>query len=316
MGTPTTTCFDLVDSTGFNAVEFTKVNFEGSGSIGTLDGFRQGLWTSIGVFGLSDGLTFEGTWLGGFKSETVIVRSLTGSTGSLFKKGASLQFNSRFSIDSNIDLPVGWSITDFEPNNFSQDNLLQVQGAIVTRAGVIDSQDVNYFPNIDEKNDVSDWRNNVGVKNTYKGGEWEITTETVTAIATAGTFVKLAGTTTYDDLQHFSDGGGDNTLTSSGSLTKDVLIRFQGVIDGGANDEIAVKIRIFRSNTSTYEDIKTRVRTISNIVGANNIAYFNFYDKAFNIQENDRIEVWAANNSDTTGITLLVNSQLVVEARG
>lgn len=165
MDTPTTTCFDITDASGFNAVECVKVNFEGSGSIGTLNNYRQGLWTNIGVFGLSDGLTFEGTWVGGFVTNTVIVRNLSGTTGTLFKKGTSLTFNSRFTTDGNIDVPTGWGIADFEDANFTNENTFQVQGAIITRAGVIDDTDTLFFPNINEEDSSSSWKDNVGCKN-------------------------------------------------------------------------------------------------------------------------------------------------------
>lgn len=157
--------FDLTDATGFNAVELVKVNFEDCASLGTLTGYRQSLWENIGLFGNSDGLTFEGTWLGGFRSETVIVRNMAGSTGTLFKKGASLTFESRFFTDANIDIPAGWKVIDFNSSNFNNPNTLQLQNMIVTRAGIIDDTDVLFSPNIDEEDSVCDWRGNVGIPN-------------------------------------------------------------------------------------------------------------------------------------------------------
>ena len=165
MGTPTTSCFDLTDATGFNAVECVKVNFEGSGNIGTLNGYRQYLWTNIGIFGLGDGLTFEGTSIGGFSSNSIIVRNLSGTTGTLFKKGTSFSMASRFSSNANIDIPSGWAILDFEDANFVNSNSLQLQGMFVTRAGVSDENDALYFPNINEESDKCDWKANEGIKN-------------------------------------------------------------------------------------------------------------------------------------------------------
>ena len=165
MGTPTTSCFDLTDATGFNAVECVKVNFEGSGNIGLLNGYRQYLWTNIGIFGLGDGLTLEGTSIGGFSSNSIIVRNLSGTTGTLFKKGASFSMASRFNTNANIDIPSGWSILDFEDANFVNPNSLQLQGMFVTRAGVSNENDALYFPNINEESDKCDWKANEGIKN-------------------------------------------------------------------------------------------------------------------------------------------------------
>jgi hypothetical protein len=165
MSNATASCFDLVDVDGTNAVECLKINFEGSGNIGTLNGYRQGLWSNIGIFGLSDGITFEGTWSGGFVTSDVIVRALSGITGVLFKKGVALTFASRFTTDGNIDVPAGWAVADFEDANFTNDNTFQIQRAIISRAGVFDDTDVNYFPNIDEEDDASKWSENTGVPN-------------------------------------------------------------------------------------------------------------------------------------------------------
>lgn len=193
MGTPTTSCFDLTDATGFNAVECVKVNFEGSGNIGTLNGYRQYLWTNIGLFGLSDGITLEGTSIGGFSSNSIIVRNLSGTTGTLFKKGTSFSMVSRFSSNANIDIPSGWSILDFEEANFVNPNSLQLQGMFVTRAGVSDENDALYFPNIDEESDKCDWKANEGIKNSAisfekikspDGTVWKLEVDNAGAITT------------------------------------------------------------------------------------------------------------------------------------
>lgn len=157
--------FELTDETGFNAVEFVKVNFEGCASLGELNGYRQSLWTNIGLFGNSDGITFEGNWIGGFRSENVIVRNMVGATGTLFKKGASLTFASRFYSNANIDLPTGWKLADFEEANFTKNDLFQLQNMIITRNGISDDTDSLYVPNIDQESTKSKWAGNTGLKN-------------------------------------------------------------------------------------------------------------------------------------------------------
>jgi len=313
MGTTTTSCFDLVDETGFNAIECVKVNFEGSGSIGVLDGYRQYLWTNIGFFGLSDGITFEGTSIGGFRSETVIGRNLTGTTGSIFKKGASLTFASRFFSNANIDLPSGWSVSDFEPSNFVKDNLFQLQGMIVTRAGVINRSDTNYFPNINEKDSVSNWSNNVGIRNTYVGGEWDLTTEATTIIPAVNTPVKLEGTTTYQDLQHFRQVN-NNEFIYDATLSKDFQVMFQGIIQGGANDTLAIILRLFRDSTSSYENVKTVVRPVTNSLGGLDVAVVNLFQN-ITLFENDRVELWVENRTDDSNVILEENSQMIITER-
>ncbi|TYB78338.1 hypothetical protein [Bizionia myxarmorum] len=165
LSTPQSGIFNLTDATGFNALEFIKVNFEDCASLGEMKGFRQGLWTNIGMFSCADGLTLTGTWLGGFRTKEVIVRNLTGTTGTLFKKGAGLDFKSRFYTDANIDIPTGWKIADFEAANFSNPKTFQLQNMIVTRAGVSNETDALYVPNITEESPKCDWAGNVGMPN-------------------------------------------------------------------------------------------------------------------------------------------------------
>lgn len=315
MGTPTTTCLNVVDENGFNALEFTKVNFEGSGSIGKVDGYRQMLWTNIGLFGLGGGLQFEGNWLGGFRSETVIVRNLTGTTGVLFNKGTSFTMNSRFFADSNVDLPTGWAISDFEPTNFTKDNLFQLQGMLVTRNGIINTLDANYFPNIDETEDVSIWKDNIGIRNTYIGGKWSVSSELATNITTVNTYVKVAGDVDYIDLQHFSDGGDENSLTSTGSLTKDVTVRIQGIVNGGANDEIGLRLAVWDDSASAYVFYEPVIQTINNALGGDDVSNFSYEWDVYDLGLNDRTELHGANLTDTTNFTIKSGFQLVSRIR-
>ena len=87
--------YNLTSSTGFEAIECNTVNYNNCSSLGTLTNFRQGLELNTGRFGGSPSLTLEGTWLGGFRISTSIVRALgSGMTEPLFKEGSGLKFNS------------------------------------------------------------------------------------------------------------------------------------------------------------------------------------------------------------------------------
>ena len=68
--------YDLTDATGFNAFEFARINYNNCTSLGTINGYRQGLESGTGRFGGSPELTLAGTWLGGFFIDTSIVRIL------------------------------------------------------------------------------------------------------------------------------------------------------------------------------------------------------------------------------------------------
>lgn len=305
--------FTLTDATGSNAVELTKVNIEDSGSIGTLDGYRQGLWINIGLFNIENGLTLENNWLGGFKMETTIVRKLSGSTGTLFKKGSSFTMGSRFYSDANIDLPSGWKLTDFEASNFTKDNLFQLQNTIVTRNGNVDVEDSNYLGTLDHTSPKSLFKNNVGLKNTYVGGDWELTTTATTTVSAIGEFYKVSGTTTYDDLQHFASGG-DNAFVYDNGNTDFFNVNGHLIVGAAPNSFIVLRLRVHRFSTNTYEDIREFGRNIDNSVDGTFMGYFNFSAKV-KLNHQDRIEVWGANGTDTSDFTLRENSYLTISKR-
>ena len=233
--------YDITDATGFNAFEFARINYNNCSSLGTISGYRQGLETGTGRFGGKPELELAGTWLGGYFIDTSIVRSLDDGAYSLFKAGAGFSMASRFRSNQNIDLPASVSFLDFSASNFVNPSTLQLEGCIITRAGVFDAEDSNLTPNIAASELVSAWAGNNGLPNTFVGGESVITAEITTTISVAGTFVDLAGTYTPADLQHF-DAPANGQLRHLGSSPREFSVSGQLVLDSGSNNEVDLKI--------------------------------------------------------------------------
>lgn len=305
--------YDLTDATGFNAVEVVRVNYNNCTSLGTLNGYRQGLETGTGRFGGSPELTLAGTWIGGFFIDTSIIRSLTNSAFTLYKAGGSFTMASRFRSNQNLDLPALASFLDFAPSNFPNSSTLQLDGCIVTRNGVSDASDTNLTPNISAGDLASSWNNNNGLPNTFEGGELNITSEITSTISTINVFVDLAGTYASSDLEHF-DSPSNGQLRHLGSSPVDYKVSVDIVLDGGANDEADIKIVIFRDATSSDEDAKVVRRVINNLQGGRNVAYFNFFDN-ITLNKNDYVRIQVANASDTSNMTAELDSSFTVEAR-
>ena len=77
--------YDIVSDTGFEAFEFSRINYNNCTSLGTIDNYRQGLEIGTGRFGGSPSLTLKGVWAGGYRITTSIVRALSaGMTEPLF----------------------------------------------------------------------------------------------------------------------------------------------------------------------------------------------------------------------------------------
>jgi hypothetical protein len=310
--------YDLTDATGFNAFEFARINYNDCTSLGTINGYRQGLESGTGRFGGKPELTLAGTWLGGYFIESSIVRSLDDGAYTLFKAGGSFVMTSRFRSNQNIDLPASASFFDFATANFTNPSTIQLDGCIVTRAGVSDASDSNLTPNIAKSDLKSRWRNNTGLPNTFEGGELTITTETATVITTSLTsdptaFVDLAGTYTATDLQHF-DEPADGQLRHLGDSPREYTVTGQLVVVCTANDEVDIKIRIYRAATSSFVDGKTIRRVINNLVGSRDVAYF-VLDDHITLAENDYVKLQAGNVNATNNITAELSSYFTVEAR-
>jgi len=238
--------YDLTDATGFNAFEFSRVNFNGCTSLGTVTNYRQGLEIGTGRFGGTPDLTLAGTWVGGYRITTSIVRSLSaGMTGALFQAGAGFTMASRFLSDINCDLPASAAFADFSTSNFTNPSTLQINGAIFSRDGAFDATDVNIFPNIAKSDLESSFKNNKGIRNTFVGGRVTISSESTTSIASSGVHVTLDGTWTASSLEHF-DNPANGQLRHLGDNPLEYSFIADLAVDGGANDDLEVRVRKYR----------------------------------------------------------------------
>ena len=304
--------FDLTDATGFNAVELVRVNFNDCTAIGELNGYRQGLETNTGRFGGTPEMTLSGTWLGGYFIDVSIVRSLTDGGYTLYKAGTGFTMNSRFRTNQNIDLPASASFFDFAPSNFANPSTVQIQGALVSRNGSFDATDTNITPNITQADLASAWSNNIGMPNTFEGGKLTLTTETATTLS-VGVWSTIAGTWTTSNLEHF-DSPSNGELRHLGTSPREYKCIVNFIVDGGANDDIGVRIRRWDNSASAFVDGPEIRRQVNNIVGGRDVAFYNI---SFNVEldQNDYVFFQVRNNTDNTNITLELESDFVIEER-
>lgn len=304
--------FDLTDATGFNAVELVRVNFNDCTAIGELNGYRQGLETNTGRFGGTPEMTLSGTWIGGYFIDVSIVRGLTDGGYALYKAGTGFSMRSRFRTNQNIDLPASASFFDFAPSNFANPSTVQVQGALVSRSGSFDATDTNITPNITQADLESAWSNNIGMPNTFEGGKLTLTTETATVLS-GGNWFTIAGTWTASNLEHF-DSPSNGELRHLGTSPREYKCIVNFIIDGGANDDIGIRIRKWDDSASAFVDGTEIRRQVNNFVGGRDVALYNI---SFNIEldQNDYVFFQVRNNTDNTNITLELESDFVIEER-
>lgn len=306
--------YDIEDASGFNAVELYRVNYTNCTSLGSMTGYRQGLEVGTGRFGGSPSLTLVGTWLGGFRLTTTIVRSLDSAmTEPLFKAGAGFVMSSRFLTDINVDLPPLAALADFTTTNFVNPSTFQIQGAIITRGFVSNADDTNLIPNMSQSDLASSWINNQGMRNTFTGGRCVTTTEVATNIVTQNVFEYLAGVRVASDLQHF-DSPVDGQLRQLGNNPREYTVVLDKTIQGKANNDLTIRLRRWDNSSSTFVTEYTQKRPVNNLSGGRDVAFFTIMARV-EMDANDYVFLEIANNSGTTNVTAQEDSFFVVQQR-
>jgi hypothetical protein len=304
--------YNVYSSNGFGAFEFSRINYNNCTSLGDLYNYRQGLEIGSGRLGGSPTLTLNGLWRGGYRISTSIVRGLdAGMTTPLFRAGTGFLMNSRFLTDMNFDLPSLASLVDFSPANFPNPSTLQLSGCIATRNGVANSSDLTLTPNITQKSLSCNWRNNIGLPNTFIGGLKTLSTEVETVLLGASTPTILLGTWVSSDEQHF-DSNFNYSFRHLGIDPKDFRVTFDFVLRGTQDEQYRIS---FKKNAGgVVTEIYSQTRTIDRLAGLRDVAYLS---GTFGIQtEQNNFMYWEVENI-TTGAScfLEVDSQWFIEAR-
>ena len=306
--------YALVSNTGFDAFEFSRINYNDCESLGSITNYRQGLEVGTGRFGGKPELELIGAWVGGYFIDTSIVRGLTDGAYSLFKAGAGFSMASRFRSNMNIDLPSSASFFDFTAANFVNPSTLQIEGAIVTRGGVFDATDSNITPNITEGALASSWTSNNGMPNTFEGGSIGVTTETTTTITTPAVFVDIDATLwTTADLQHF-DNPSDGQLRHLGNTPREFTVIADFLIDSASGDDITLRVTKWDDSASSFVTVLDQTREVNSFQGGRDVVFFNININT-TLDTNDYIKLQVANVAATNDITAESDSYFIVQAR-
>ena len=308
--------YDLTDATGFNAFEFSRINYIDCTSLGEITDYRQGLENGTGRFGGSPSLTLSGTWLGGYRVVTSIIRNVDPLTvAPIFVAGAGFSMLSRFATDVNVDLGALQSFTDFSPINFPNPSTLQFQEMILTRGGVLDPTDANITPNVTGEDLCSYWKDNVGLDNTYVGGTMTLISEVLTTVAAGSTWYDIEGVYLGAGLVHFSS-------NASGELIHDGIspreFEFTGslLVEGSSNDSLSVRFNKWDASASAFTplDYTIQTRTVNALVGGRDVAIFNL-DIGGVLDQGDYLKLEVRNNSGNNNVTLEISSFYRVQER-
>ena len=306
--------YDIQGSSGFEAIEKNRINYNGCTSLGEVNTYRQGLETGTGRFGGTPQLTLSGQWLGGYFIDTSIVRGITDGNYFLFKEGAAFTMSSRFRSNQNIDLNSTVGFLDFQDSNFFNPSTLQLVDCLISRNGVFNAADLTIIPNTNQGNISSAWRNNVGINNTFVGGKITLTTESTNTITgTVGEFYDIAGTFTESSLEHF-DYPANGQLRHLGDSPREYKVFGNAVIESSQNRELQVKVVVFDSSEGTFVDYKTQTRVVNSLQGGRDVAYFTIIENII-LDKDDYVKFMVANTTDNNNFTVELDSEFIVEER-
>ena len=286
--------YELYDSTGFNAFEFQRINYNDCTSLGDIYDYRQGLETGTGRFGGSPSLTLHGLWLGA---------------------GALFQMNSRFLTDINVDLGTLQPFIDFAPANFPNASTLQLKNCEITRDGVYSSDDANILPNILKSDLPSYFKGNNGISNTFVGGVSSIISEETTVVVSGSTYYDLEGVFLGTGLQHFS-ASADGKLTHLGTTPTEYEITAVLVLESQQNNDLTVRFRKWDNSAGVFInlDYTEQTRQVNNLQGGRDVATFTIIVGGV-LDENDFLQLQARNNNGNSNITAETGSYYRVQER-
>ncbi len=125
-------------------------------------------------------------------------------------------------------------------------------------------------------------------------GQLYFSATAATTIAVAGTYVKLAGTTTSDSLNGITMPQNNRLQNNSGTTRVFQAMARTDIIDGSGNKNIAIKL----AKNGVLIDA-----TESNGETTNNVAAHATINWIVSLADGEYVEIWATNKSDTSSIT-------------
>lgn len=302
--------FNLDNQNNGSAAECTTVNFLFTEDLGELTAYRQVLWENVALVDCVTGLTLSGNMIGGLRATTAIVVDLGSDTftGTVFKAGTGLVIQRRVISDMNAeDINAAGAFCDFAPSNIVTDARFLMFGVSVNPAA-------NAFPNMPSESVKARFQNCLGVRDTYPGGVVDMDTEVATTFTSADTLEPIASTGKWSNLEWFEENGDNGLLYISG---EEIEIEVSGTLSftGSNNREMAIQVRQWDDSASQYVNIGPEYKATLNGGAAGTRAENLSFGAYAIIEENDRIELWIKNITDTNSITASAGGEIRVKER-
>ena len=281
------------------AIDWFGVNFTDCLVVGTIKDYSNVIMTDCALLN-SGGLTFDGT-LGTIGFTNSLFDCNTTNTAIILPSTLTVTRRFRIAYCSFIVLAGETGIN------------ASTSLTIPTEAYILDTVNFGgggtYITGIDQSSNDALFINCVGIQNTGVNGQLYMSANaTATTIAATNTFVKVAGTTTAS-VDNSKISHSNNRLTIDAVISRKYLIQCNLSFTSGNNN-----VCEFGFYDSQLAAIRTpsRTKSTANTGGrAENISFA----CVITADVNDYIEIWAANTSAVTNITVTDMNFIITEIK-
>ena len=277
------------------AIDWFGVNFTNCDNIGLIANYGNVIWTDCAVLN-SSGLTFDGT-IGTIGMSSSLFDADTG--GTIITIAATATITRRFRIIySSFIASVGEIAI-----NVSTSANIPVEGYQLDRCNF--SGGGTYNTGVQYTDNKTWFINNRGINNSEELAYYTMNSNlTATIIDTAGVAVKVAGTTTFQDIsQKFDTQDVSNRARYTGAITRDFQITILVSVTSGNGNQIGVYVAkngVVVSASESYGTANASGR-VENIT----------CQSILSLATNDYIEVFVENDAATNNITATELSVIV-----
>jgi len=284
--TGTQSCVDLdASGTPNQAVDWIGVNF--NGTVGKIADYGNCIWSVCALLS-ADGLEFDGT-IGTVAFSNSLFDPRAGNTCVTFPASLTLTRRLRTSDCAFIVLAGETGISVGDPATFPDDSFI-LRDVNFSGGGT-------YLSGIDYTNNEALITDCIGVVNSSTFGDYfMVGNATATAVSVAGTFYKVAGTTTPGLAVQKFDTTVSNRAEYTGAREGFCTVRSVVSMSGPNNRVIAVRIAV---NGATVAGSEGRA-TLDGSGRSENASV----QHVVQLKQGDYVEIWLANVSGTNNVTV------------
>lgn len=294
------TCLSIDGNTNLVALDWENVNFSNIPNVGTINTCDNFIYET-GAFLSAKGLKFTGT-IGtvGMSNSLFVSDALAGN---VIELDALCVITRRFRIIYS-SMVIDTLATGINVN---------VSATIPTESYILDTVNFagagTYISGVTQTSNDSLFINCKGITNTAVNGQLYMQgNATATTIAGTATFVKVAGTT-IASADNSKISHSDNRLTIDAVISRKYLIQCHLSFTAGNNNEC--EFGFYDSQLAGIR-VPSRTKSTANSAGrAENISFA----CVVNADESDYLEIWCANNTAATNITVTDMNFIITEIK-